>query len=133
MYTVKVVEKIKKMKKVIIADGEQQIDENGNLLTENKYDSDDNLIDTVPLMNNSGQDMGIYVWRSEQEIQDEKDALVQAKLEEIQQQVEDYEAAKVWQKANGGPGPVADIEIMKICNEHNCEFEIIFEEMFEEE
>jgi hypothetical protein len=29
---------------------------------------------------------------------------------------------------NGGPAPVADFEIKKICNEHNCEFEVIWDE-----
>jgi hypothetical protein len=38
--------------------------------------------------------------------------------------IEAYKDAQADQLANGGPGPVADYEIMVIVNEHNSEFEI---------
>lgn len=38
--------------------------------------------------------------------------------------IEAYKDAQEHQIQNGGPGPVADYEIMQIVNEHNSEFEI---------
>lgn len=57
----------------------------------------------------------------EQALIDERAALIQAK-------VDAYIAAQQAQLQNGGPGPVADIEIMKIVNEHNGQFEVVFKE-----
>lgn len=76
----------------------------------------------------NGNELTPLEMKSEAEIAAEEQALKDAKAAEIQAKVDAYEAAKEYQRQNGGPGPVADFEIMKICNEHNCEFEVIFEE-----
>ena len=58
----------------------------------------------------------------------EEQALKDAKAAEIQPKVDAYIAAQQAQLQNGGPGPVADIEIMKIVNEHNGQFKVVFKE-----
>jgi hypothetical protein len=68
------------------------------------------------------------VMKSQSEIDIEKQNLLNSKAAEIQAKVDAYEAAKENQRQNGGPGPVADFEIMKICNEYNCQFEVVFKE-----
>jgi hypothetical protein len=50
---------------------------------------------------------------------------VEAKQAEIAAKVVAYQAAQAHQLANGGPGPVADHDIMVIVNEHSAEFEVI--------
>lgn len=67
-----------------------------------------------------GQDPEVIV-QQEQEAKD-------AKAAEIQAQVMAYQAAQQTQLQNGGAGPVADIEIMKIVNEHAGQFEVIFKQ-----
>lgn len=75
-----------------------------------------------------GNELTPDVMKTAEEIAAEEQALIDDKTAEIQAKVDAYEAAKEHQRQNGGPGPVADFEIMKICNEHNCEFEIVFKE-----
>lgn len=58
----------------------------------------------------------------------EEQALIDAKTAEIQPKVDAYMAAQQAQLQNGGPGPVADVEIMTIVNEHNGQFEVVFKE-----
>jgi len=67
------------------------------------------------------------VMKSEEEVQAEKDVLIADKRAEVQSKVDLYEAAKMNQLENGGAGPVASFETMKICNEHSGEFEVIVE------
>lgn len=43
---------------------------------------------------------------------------------QINQKILEYKAAQIFQIEHGGPGPVAEEEIMKIVNEHNGEFQI---------
>lgn len=50
------------------------------------------------------------------------------KQQEIQVKVEAYKVAQVRQLTNGGPGPVADYEIMSIVNEHDGQFEVVAKE-----
>jgi hypothetical protein len=59
---------------------------------------------------------------------------VSSKQAEITAKVSAYQAAQAHQLQNGGPGPVADYDIMEIVNEHNGEFEVISkpEEIMEE-
>jgi hypothetical protein len=73
---------------------------------------------------NSGE--GGMVARDPATVAAEEQVLIDAKVAEIQAKVDAYEAAKAYQLANGGPGPVAEFEIMKICNEHSCNFEVVF-------
>jgi hypothetical protein len=49
---------------------------------------------------------------------------VEAKQAEISAKVAAYQAAQANQLANGGPGPVAEHDIMVIVNEHSAEFEV---------
>lgn len=58
----------------------------------------------------------------------EKLALVTAKENEIQEKVDAYKAKQEYQRQNGGPGPVADFETMKIVNEHGGSFVVEFKE-----
>jgi hypothetical protein len=59
---------------------------------------------------------------------------VEEKQAETAAKVAAYQAAQAHQLEHGGPGPVADYEIMSIVNEHNGEFEVIAkpEEVIEE-
>lgn len=52
---------------------------------------------------------------------------VEAKQAEISAKVAAYQAAQAHQLANGGPGPVAEHDIMIIVNEHSAEFEVVAE------
>ena len=52
---------------------------------------------------------------------------VEAKQAEISAKVAAYQAAQDHQLANGGPGPVAEHDIMIIVNEHSAEFEVVAE------
>ena len=68
------------------------------------------------------------VLKTEEEIAAEEQALIDTKAAEIQAEVDTYKQAQENQRQNGGPGPVAEFEIMKIANEYNGQFEVIFEE-----
>ena len=50
---------------------------------------------------------------------------ISSKQAEILAKVAAYQAAQAHQLEHGGPGPVADYDIMSIVNEHNGEFEIV--------
>lgn len=56
----------------------------------------------------------------------ERQDLLQQKKEKTQEKIDTYLAAQEYQKQNGGPGPTADFEIMKIVNEHDCEFVVVW-------
>lgn len=53
---------------------------------------------------------------------------ISSKQEEIAAKVAAYQAAQAHQLEHGGPGPVADYDIMAIVNEHNGEFQVIAKE-----
>ena len=61
-------------------------------------------------------------------IDQEEQALIDEKFNEIKAKVDKYKDAQEHQRKHGGAGPVADFEIMKIVNEHSGKFEIVFEE-----
>jgi|GEM_PF-4138732 hypothetical protein len=50
---------------------------------------------------------------------------ISSKQEELSTKVAAYQAAQAHQLENGGPGPVADYDIMEIVNEHNGEFQVV--------
>jgi hypothetical protein len=50
---------------------------------------------------------------------------ISSKQAEVSAKVAAYQAAQAHQLEHGGPGPVADYDIMEIVNEHNGEFEIV--------
>ena len=50
---------------------------------------------------------------------------ISSKQAEVSAKVAAYTAAQAHQLEHGGPGPVADYDIMSIVNEHNGEFEIV--------
>ena len=89
------------------------IDSNGNTMME-------------PILNDSGDDNIVIVNKPAIEISDEKQVVIDAEKEACQVKIDTYVSAQANQFANGGPGPVADIEIMKIVNENNSQFEVIF-------
>jgi hypothetical protein len=66
--------------------------------------------------------------RDPAEIAAEEQSLIDAKVAEIQPKIDAYKAAQQYQIENGGPGPVAEFEIMKIVNEYDGQFEVIFKE-----
>jgi hypothetical protein len=66
------------------------------------------------------------VEKSAEEVEQERQAALDAKTAEVQAKVDAYKAAQQYQIQHGGPGPVADFEIMKITNEHGGEFEVVF-------
>jgi hypothetical protein len=55
---------------------------------------------------------------------------IAAKQAELDAKVAAYQSAQLNQLQNGGPGPVADYDVMAIVNEYNGEFQVIakFEE-----
>lgn len=61
------------------------------------------------------------ITQQEQEAKDAKHA-------EIQAQVNAYQIKQQHQLQHGGAGPVAEVEIMKIVNEHAGQFEVIFKQ-----
>jgi hypothetical protein len=61
-----------------------------------------------------------------EDIEQERQGLLNQKSIEIQEKVDAYKAAQLYQLQNGGPGPSADFEIMKIVNEHQGQFEVVF-------
>lgn len=52
---------------------------------------------------------------------------------EVSAKVVAYQAAQAHQLEHGGPGPVADYEIMEIANEHAGQFEVVSTEVPQEE
>ena len=66
-------------------------------------------------------------------IQVPKDSEVEAKQLEVAVKVAEYQAAQAHQLEHGGPGPVADYEIMEIANEHAGQFEVVSTEIPQEE
>lgn len=93
-----------------------------------KINRDIDEVKTEATYDEQGNELTPDVMKTAEEIAAEEQALKDEKYAEIQAKVNAYESAKEFQTKNGGPGPVADFEIMKICNEHNCEFEIVFKE-----
>lgn len=86
------------------------------------------LVKELATYDEEGTELTPMVMKTEEEVESEKQALIDEKVAELQQKVDKYEADKQKQLQEGGAGPVADFEIMKICNEHNGEFEVILEE-----
>ena len=50
---------------------------------------------------------------------------ISSKQAEISAKVATYTAAQAHQLQHGGPGPVADCQVMAIVNEHNGEFQVV--------
>ena len=112
-------------------DGNPEFDENGDpVMYDLHVDEIDENGDPVmkPILNDTGSDSIIAVNKTAEEIAAEEDTIKDAKLAEVMVKMNTYQAAQAHQLANGGPGPVADFDTMKICNEHNCEFEVVFRE-----
>lgn len=111
--------------------GNLKVDENGNPVMVNiKIAAFDENGDPImePVMNDKNTEQVIPFEKTAEELATERQALIDAKTAEIQAELDAYMAAQEYQRQNGGSGPVAREEIMKICNEHNCEFEVIFRE-----
>lgn len=68
------------------------------------------------------------VEKNQETIDSEEQALIDEKFNEIKAKVDKYKDAQQAQLQNGGSGPVADFEIMKIVNEHNGQFEVLIRE-----
>jgi hypothetical protein len=62
-----------------------------------------------------------------EEIAEERQALLDAKRAEILTKISNYRQQQKRQLEKGGPGPSAEFDIMKIVNEHNGEFIIVWE------
>lgn len=75
-----------------------------------------------------GNELTPIEMKSAEEIASEEQALKDAKAAEVQAKVDAYKAAQQHQLENGGSGPVADFEIMKIVNENNSQFEVVFKD-----
>lgn len=79
-------------------------------------------------LDDNGNELTPEILKTEEEMATEKQAIIDTKTAEIQAEIDAYEAAKKAQFQNGGPGPVADFEIMKIVNEYSGQFEVIIED-----
>jgi len=58
---------------------------------------------------------------------------LETKQQEIATKVAAYQTAQLYQLQHGGPGPVADYDIMEIVNEHAGEFQVIAKEQPQQE
>ena len=94
---------------------EKSVDENGNPIME-------------PVINNKGYDVNLRVKKTQEEIEEEKQVFINNKTKQTQAEVDIYKTKQEYQKKHGGPGPVATEEIMKIVNEYNGQFEVVFKE-----
>lgn len=112
MYQVEIENTVSKTKTTIIPNGEQ--------LVENDVPVFDDFGNPVMI------DSVIYSDKTAQEIADDEAALKAEKAAEIQAKIDAYKAAQAYQLHHGGPGPCAEFEVMKIVNEHNAQFEVIF-------
>ena len=83
-------------------------------------------IKTEATYDEQGNELTPVVLKTETEIAQEEADIKEAKRVEVQVKVDAYEAAKAHQLVNGGAGPVAEHEIMVICNEHSGQFEVVF-------
>jgi hypothetical protein len=136
MYQIKIENSVDTTKEYTVAAGEQQVDRNSQPLERESYDdvTGEPILDVdgnpviEPVMNETGEDLVLEIDKSVEEIAAEEQVLKDEKAAEVQAKMDAYMAAQAHQLANGGPGPVGDFEVMKICNEHNCEFEVIFRE-----
>lgn len=50
---------------------------------------------------------------------------ISSKQQELAEKIAVYQAAQAHQLKHGGPGPVADYDVMSIVNEHAGEFQVI--------
>jgi peroxiredoxin len=153
MYQVKIENTILKTKDIVIKPNEQLIDEKGELKEKQKtqqvemtqevetineqgeteyidelmFDEDGNPV-MEPKLNSTTKDIAITVKKTQQEIDLEELTLLKNKKDEVQAEVDAYKAKQEYQRKHGGAGPVAKEEIMKIVNEYNSKFEVVFEE-----
>jgi hypothetical protein len=61
-----------------------------------------------------------------EEIAQERESILDAKRAEVLAKISMYKQQQQRQLMKGGPGPSADFETMKIVNEHNGEFIIVW-------
>jgi hypothetical protein len=57
------------------------------------------------------------------EIEEDK---VEEKTQELNAKISAYIIAQQYQLIHGGPGPVAEFDVMKIVSEHNGEFQVVY-------
>lgn len=134
MYQIKIKNKILNTTSIEIPKGSQMIDREGNFIETAVFDENKNpLVDEngsyimKPMINESESSLSVEVNKSSEQIESEKKQLINDKINEIQSKIDIYKIAQQHQLQHGGPGPVTDIEIMQIVNEHNGEFEVIIE------
>lgn len=133
-HIIKVKEEIMPHKHVTVQPGDPMLLEDGSVMQFPREDANgpvldengDPIIDII--LNQENEPIELAVLKTEAEIAAEKQAHVDAKIAEIQAKINAYEAGKQYQMENGGPAPVAEEEIMCICNQHDCQFQVIFEE-----
>lgn len=147
MYQVKIENTILKTKDIVIKPNEQLVDENGVLQEKQKTQQveitseqgevqyitetvvDENGAPVMePDLNSTTKDVVVSIDKTQEEIDLEELTLLKNKKDEVQAEVDAYKAKQEYQKQHGGPGPVAREEIMKIVNEYNSKFEVIFKE-----
>lgn len=56
---------------------------------------------------------------------DNREKTLEERVSEVQSKIDQYKAAQMYQLEHGGPGPVADYEIMTIVNEYDSQFEVV--------
>lgn len=86
------------------------------------------IVKNYPTYDEQGNELSPIEMKSAEEIASEEQALKDSKVAEVQAKVDAYKAAQQHQLQHGGPGPVAEFEIMKIVNEHNGQFEVVFKQ-----
>lgn len=135
MYKINIQNSIDKQKQIKILDGEKIVDQNGDVIKQKQIDENgqvvvDELGNPVlkPLLNTTGKEQTLLINKTNEEIAAEEKALIIKKEKEIKIKINEYKKKQEYQRQNGGPGPVADFEIMKICNQYSGEFEVIIEE-----
>lgn len=53
---------------------------------------------------------------------------ISSKQQELASKIAAYQVAQAHQLQHGGPGPVADYDVMSIVNEHDGQFQVIAKE-----
>jgi hypothetical protein len=133
MYTIECEEEFFTAEKVTIQPGEPLLNAYGEEHQEEQFDENGDPVldengDTImlTLLNDLDHEVVTLIDKTEETKQAEIDAAVEAKRVEIQAEVDAYVAAQQYQLENGGSGPSASFDVMKIVNEHDGEFEVEF-------
>lgn len=85
------------------------------------------------MKNKTGKDIISITEKTDEEIDLDREAFKEKERKVIEEKLSQYKKDQKKQLKNGGVGPVADFEIMKIVNEHKGKFDLEVEDLLEDE